>query len=556
MNTKLVCLGFLQISLALPLLQSQTVAAPSPDRPGVERGEDVGAYNWTNSFEFGYRFSEVGGDSSLFRANENYGNGLRLFGSSVTAHSKTGRGFLFDSLSLTTQGLGNDPYGTATLRIEKNELYRYDMSWRQSDYFNPSLADAGGAKLKNTRRTMQDHDLTFTLAKWANLKLGYGRNTETGPEYIPYELYIGGLGRDVLPVDSNTRREWNEYRLGTELDFLGFRLTLRHQWTYYKDDTSYASLVPGQPYALSDLLNQPYQASLPWTYPTIATAYSRSAPMHIRTPGWFGDLIRSGRLWAMNAKIAYSKADQTSDYDEIESGARAAANATCSNCGLGAPATAATFAAGNAREAFTSGDLSFSIFPTSRLTITHTTSAQNNLYDGTSQIFQPNTAAATKNVFWAQRIGSGRVSDALEANYRLTKRVGLNAEYRYTDRWISNKLIRTGTTNNKDLNSLSNHLNLGTVGFRLKPIQPLSINLDAGIGRDNSPETPVAPAHFHTFKGRVQYRQKRLTLAATYRQQYNLNAPQPWCSPAPTAYQPILTTPPTRAIIPPPRHSK
>jgi len=528
MNTKLICLGFLQISLALPLLLSQTVAAPSPDRPGVERGEDVGAYNWTNSFEFGYRFSEVGGDSSLFRANENYGNGLRLFGSSVTAHSKTGRGFLFDSLSLTTQGLGNDPYGTARARIEKNDLYRYEMTWRQSDYFNPSLADAGGAKLKNTRRTMQDHDLTFTLAKWANLKMGYGRNRETGPEFIPYELYIGGLGRDVLPVNSNTRREWNEYRLGTELDFLGFRLTFQHQWTYYKDDTSYASLVPGQPYTLSDLLNQPYQASLPWTYPTIATAYSRSAPMHIRTPGWFGNLTRSGRLWAMNAKIAYSKADQTSDYDEIESGARAAANASCSNCGLGAPATAATFAAGTAREAFTSGDLSFSIFPTSRLTITHTTSAQNNLYDGTSQIFQPNTAAATKNVFWNQRIGSGRVSDSLEANYRLTKRVGLNAEYRYTDRWISNKLIRTGTTNSRDLNSLSNHLHTATFGFWLKPIQALSINLDAGIGRDNMPETPWAPAHFHNIRGRVQYKPlQRLTLAATYRQQYNLSAPQP-----------------------------
>src|SRR5215831_3453783 len=100
MNSKLLCLGL--ISLSAPLLQSQPVVAPSPDRPGPERGADVGAYNWTNSFEFGYRFSEVGGDQSLFRSTENYGNGVRLFGSSVTAHSKTGRGFLFDSLSLTT----------------------------------------------------------------------------------------------------------------------------------------------------------------------------------------------------------------------------------------------------------------------------------------------------------------------------------------------------------------------------------------------------------------------------------------------------------------------
>jgi len=527
MNTKLLCLGFLNLSFASPLLQSQPVAAPSPDRPGVERGQDVGAYNWTNSFEFGYRFNEVGGDSSLFRATENYGNGLRLFGSSVTAHSKTGRGFLFDSLSLTTQGLGNDPYGVATLHVEKNALYRYGMSWRQSDYFNPSLENSESDTLKNTRRTMQDHDLSFSLAKWAELKLGYSRNHETGPEYSAYELYIGGLARDVLPIDRDARRDWNEYRLGAQFDFFGFRLSLQHQWDYYKDDSSYASLVPGQPYALGNLLNQPFQPSLPATYPTLGTAYLRSAPMHIRTPGWFANLTKSGKLWAMNAKAAYSKADQTSDYDEIESGARGVANASCSNCGVGAPGTAATFSAGNARQAFTTGDLTLTFFPTSRLTITNSASAQNNLYDGTAQIFQPSSVAATKNVFWNRRMGSGRVSDSLEANYRVTKWLGLNADYRYTGRWIGYNLIRTGTTNNKDFNSLSNHLNIGTFGFRLKPIQPLSINLDAGVGRDNSPETPVAPAHLHTLKGRVQYRQGRLTLAATYRQQYNLSAPRP-----------------------------
>jgi hypothetical protein len=501
------------------------VVAPSPDRPGPERGADVGAYNWTNSFEFGYRFSEVGGDQSLFRSTENYGNGVRLFGSSVTAHSKTGRGFLFDSLSLTTQGLGNDPYGTATLRVEKNERYRYDMSWRQSDYFNPSSANAGSDTLKNTRRTMQDHDLTVSLAKWANLKLGYSRNHETGPEYSAYELYIGGLARDVLPIDQNARRDWNEYRLGAQFDFLGFRLTLQHQWDYFKDDTGYASLVPGQPYPLP--LSQPLQPSLAVTYPNLATAYSRSAPMHIRTPGWFANLARNGEIWAVNGRISYNKADQTSDYDEIETGARAVATAACNNCGAGAPGTAATFSAGNARQAFTTGDLTLTVFPTSRLTISNSTSAQNNLYDGTAQIFQPSMVAAVKNVFWNRRMGSGRISDSLDANYRLTNWFGLNAEYRYTGRWIDYNLIRTGTTNNRDFNSLTNHLNLGTLGFHLKPIQALSVNFDAGIGRDNSPLSPVSPANFHTFKGRIQYRQKRLTLAATYRQQYNLNAPQP-----------------------------
>src|SRR6202022_2321133 len=180
-----------------------------------------------------------------------YGNGLRLFGGNFAATSKDGHGWLFDSLTLTTSGLGNDPYGVANFRVEKNDLYRYDMTWRRGDYFNPSTANTESNTLKNTRHIMQDHDFTLSAAKWAKLKLGYSRNQETGAEFSAYELYIGGLARNVLPIDRDSRRDWNEYRLGSEFDFLGFRLTLQHQWDYYKDDSLYASLIPGQPYELA-----------------------------------------------------------------------------------------------------------------------------------------------------------------------------------------------------------------------------------------------------------------------------------------------------------------
>ena len=519
--------------LLLPALNAQSVLTPSPDRTGARDstgavlGAEWGSYNVTNSFETGYRFTTVGGDIGLFRSVENYGNGLRLFGGSFTANSKDGHGRLFDALSLTTSGLGNDPYGMANVRIEKNGLYRYDMTWRRNDYYNPALLNGESDTLKRTHRTVQDHDLTVTLSKWAQAKLGYTRNHETGPEYSAYELYIGGLARDVLPIDRDARRDWNEYRLGTQLDFYGFRLTLQHQWEYFKDDSSYASLIPGEPYALASLLNQPYQPSLAVTYPTLATAYSRSAPMHIRTPGWFANLNRSTRLWAMNAKLTYSKADQTSDYIETESGASAVANSACSNCGIGRPGTASTFSLGTAREPFTAGDLTLSLFVTSKLTVSNSVSAQDYSYDGIAQILQPSTVAAPKNVLWNRRMGEGRVSDSLDANYEVTKKLFLNAEYRYTDRWVNYELFRSGTTNNQDFNSLSNHMHTGTVGVRVKPVQGLSMNVDATVGRDNSALTPVAMAHFHNFKGRVQYQRKRFLVAATYRQLYNLNAPRP-----------------------------
>src|SRR5689334_12978221 len=129
MHTGLSRIRYFVLALSLPALNAQSVLTPSPDRTGLELGADRGAYNFTNSFETGYRFTTVGGDANLFRSVENYGNGLRLFGNSITANSKDGHGRLFDSLSLTTSGLGNDPYGMANLRIEKNEGYRYDMTW-------------------------------------------------------------------------------------------------------------------------------------------------------------------------------------------------------------------------------------------------------------------------------------------------------------------------------------------------------------------------------------------------------------------------------------------
>jgi hypothetical protein len=523
MNPRSLCLFFI---ISLPLLQAQPVVAPSPDRTGTAQGADWGAYNVTNTFETGYRFTTVGGDASFYRNTQNYGNGLRLFGGKFTMNSKQGHGMLFDLLSVNATGLGNDPYGVATLRIEKNDVYNYSLHWRKSNYNNLALGNGAGGSLMNTERILQEHELSVTLAKWAKLDLGYGRVHQTGPQDSFYETYIGGLARSVLPIRQNVKRDYNEYRVGTHVDLLGFRLTVSHQWEYSKDDTTTVPLVPGQPYPLS--LNQPYQAAYPVTYPVAATAYNRTEAMHGLNQGWFANLNRSTDLWSVNARMTYSKGDNTTNYFESMTGARQAANSACSNCGAGAPTSAFTYAPGTARRPYTAGDLTFSLFPTDRLTIVSTTSAQNLRYDGAEPALIVNNVAAVKNVFWNYRIGDQRVSDALDVNYRVAKWLGLNAEYRYTARWLINNLIRSGTTNSKDLNLMNNHLNTGTFGVQVKPFKPLSVDVDVTVGKDNHPLNPVGPADFHNVRARVDYRQsKHLRFGATYRQMYNLNAPAP-----------------------------
>ena len=87
---------------ALGALQAQQVAAPGSEQVGSPRGVNQGDYNITQSFETGYRFNLVGGDQGEYRSDVNYGNGIRLLGSSLTVNSRDGHGRFFDEIVLTT----------------------------------------------------------------------------------------------------------------------------------------------------------------------------------------------------------------------------------------------------------------------------------------------------------------------------------------------------------------------------------------------------------------------------------------------------------------------
>src|SRR5215204_687889 len=124
---RLFALALFTVSTAL----CQETVAPTESQVGPRRGEDLDGYNIVNSFELGYRWHDVSGNVGKYRSDVNFGNGVRLLGSSLSVNSKEGHGKYFDELLLNTQGLGNDPYQYSSLRVQKNRIYRYDMLWRQ-----------------------------------------------------------------------------------------------------------------------------------------------------------------------------------------------------------------------------------------------------------------------------------------------------------------------------------------------------------------------------------------------------------------------------------------
>src|SRR5580658_2878710 len=199
---------------------AQQVVTPTQDPVGPPAGDNLSDYNIVNSFETGYRWTSLGGDLDEYKSQVNFDGGPRLLGSSFGMYSRDGHGKYFDELTLTTQGLGGDPYESAALRIAKNNLYRFDMTWRLNDYYNPGLTSAGqqGVNFRDTQYTSQDDDLTLFPQSKIKFFIGYSRSVQEGPE-------ITNIGNILAPTSTITpstvaftslRDATNEYRLGNE----------------------------------------------------------------------------------------------------------------------------------------------------------------------------------------------------------------------------------------------------------------------------------------------------------------------------------------------------
>jgi hypothetical protein len=484
---------------------AQQVAAPTPDQAGSPRGENTGDYNVTDSVETGYRFAVVNGSVGTYRSDVNYGDGIRLFSANLSVNSRDGHGRWFDQIVLTATGLGNDPYQSVTLRVEKNKLYRYDMLWRLDDYFNPGLPVAAGLHLMDTSRHMQDHNLTLLPESKIRFHLGYSRNTQDGPALSTVQLCFDGniycsTAGNEFPVFENVRREQNEYRLGADVDLAGFKLTLLHTWVFFKDDSGYQEngLEPGDNPSTGVTLSQ----------------FQRSEPYHGASPYWLGNLNRSGKTLAVNGRVTYVDGKRNFIMDENAFGVTP----------LGAQ-NQQVLVGGDASRPSLTGDLSISVFPTSRLTLVNNTSIDSTRIDGTSDYEQYNLATQTADFISFRYLGLRTIANATDFHYRMKSWFSFYGGYRYSERRIEDieDYAVPGPFSGATYVQ-QNHLQAGLLGVRIKPLKAMTINLESEIGYANQPFTPVSDRDYHTLGGRIDYRVKKLTLGAVYKENYNNNS--------------------------------
>lgn len=484
-------------------LFAQQTVAPTDAAVGPLRGQSTDGYTIVNSVETGFRQAWVDGNEARYRSDVNFGNGVRVLGSSLAVNSKDGHGPLFDQLLINTQGLGNDPYQFASLSVEKNRWYRYDLVWRANDYLNPGLTSGLiGGHFMNTHRQIQDHD--FTLFPQGSIRIigGYSRNGQSGPGLVSGQFFDSR--GDEYPLFAAINRKQSEYRLGLDAKWKSFKLVLIRGWQRYEESTPVtlpaASLGanPADPNRLS-------------------AGFQRTEPYEGNSPFWRANLFSDRRNWySVNARFSYSGGRRTYLVDEFASG----------NDRFGALRNRQIAVSGSARRPVSSGGLTLSLFPTSRLVFSNHTAFHQIQMDGDSFYRESENQTQLDSLLHFQYLGIRTFVNMTDASYRVSKWLGLFGGHRFSSRRIRSTESVTFVPDFTDTQSAeqTNRLNAATGGIRLQPAKPLSITLDTEVGRQDQPFTPVAPRNYHILGGRIQYKTRNARVTASSRTNYNFNS--------------------------------
>lgn len=489
----------MNILLFVCLLGQQTVA-PSIEPVGPARGTNIGDYNIRQSFETGYRFAAIDGNRGKYRSDVNFLNGLRLLGSSLTVHSRQGKGRLFDELIINTQGLGNDPYQFTNLRLEKNQLYRYDLTWRLNDYFNPALTIAFGQHWQNLQRRMQDHQ--FTLFPQGRFQFFYGlsRNIQDGPALSTANL-LDARG-NIFPFFEDVRRLQNEHRLGGLVQLAGFKFFFQRGWEDFAETTRGSLNGPGTPLD-------------PTVTSTTLNGLRRDHPYTGITPHWRLNLFQEiARWYSVNARFTHSKGQRAFFFDELASGTI-----------RGGARNLQTLVAGNARRPVTSANLTLSVFPLRALTLSNHTAFHSTRMEGDNTLQQITNGSLDFLTANFQFLGIRALTNSTLLDVAIRPWISLQGGYQFATRDIrSTEQLAEGAFRERFSFTQNNRLHAGTAGFRLRPIKGLTLVADGEVGRQNQPFYTTSDKDYHAFGARLEYKQKLYRLSSQVRTNVNFNS--------------------------------
>ena len=195
-------------------------------------------------------------------------------------------------------------------------------------------------------------------------------------------------------------------------------------------------------------------------------------------------LFRENKLWAMNGRFTYVAGHRGFVDDETAFGTNR----------IGTPSGQQIFTLGNAERPAATGNLTFSLFPGSKLTLTNQTSVYNIRMEGDSYFTQVTNGIPTTPFYPFTYLGIRTIANSTVADFRLTKWFAVRAGYEYSNR-------RIGSIEGADVVGLPtpaservpieqvNGLSAGLLGMRFYPTK----HFEHSSGRRNR---PCGHAHF------------------------------------------------------------
>jgi hypothetical protein len=497
-NTTRLLIGLLFVAGSLA---AQPVIAPTNAPTESARGENIGGYNILNSWEVGYRFRDVSGNLGKYRSDVNFGNGVRLLGSQLSINSREGQGGYFDELLLSTIGLGNDPYQSTSFRVQKNKLYRYDLLWRENAYYNPALYIANGQHLIDTSHQLQDHNVTLFPQSSVKFLLGFSRNVQSGPALSTIQLFDSR--GDEFPLFSDIYRRQNQVRSGAEINLFGARLFVMREWEFFSEDTR----EEGTPLSIG---NNP-------TDPITLRDFQRRQPWTGSTRSWRVHLYKEQSDWlTWNARFTHADGERDFAFNESLTGSDR----------FNPSRIRQTLVTGNARRPVTTGNLTFTLLPGDRFSITNHSAFNNVRIDGDGLYSEINNTNFADTLINFELLSIQTIVNTTDAQFQATKWFGVHGGYQFSKRKVRSIQqvgFEDGFADRVDAEQ-RNTLHAGIGGVRIQPVKRLLINLDAEIGRADRPIYPISERNYHAFSARAQYRTSNLTLSAAARTNYNVNS--------------------------------
>jgi hypothetical protein len=310
--------AFVAVGVAVLVLLLGSSRCLAQEGSGDTEGVDSGNYNIQQTIEFGYRASEINGNTDTYNTFVNLGSGVRLFDYTLDMRSLNHQGLFFDDLNFSNFGYGGDPNDVSRLHIDKNKWYDFHLLFRRDKNFwdynlwanplnpaapnpvgsetagcivsppsalhpglpgycsNPSIPATTSPHALDLVRRMQDYDLTLLPQSHVRFRLGFSRDRDEGPGFFTTD------SGTVPDFPENYSYTTNAYRVGVDFRILP-RTTISYDQflTYFKQDNTVLetpAATPGQ-YGYRLANGTPVDLGIAWSTQTPAEALPCAAPI-------------------------------------------------------------------------------------------------------------------------------------------------------------------------------------------------------------------------------------------------------------------------------------